>query len=102
MAALLIIAGLAGVVGSGWNLFLRADAASSRADQTLFGASCLLMMAAARLFHVEGEAGDLRRLLRRLLEEGQQGKLPPTAMPTREGTAEPGAPADGGREQSSP
>jgi hypothetical protein len=98
MAALLFIAGLCGIGGSSWSLFFRADTACSHVNQTLFGATFMLATAAARLFVRETEAGNLRRLVRRFLEEEQKGKAPLGGTPSTEGTAEQGAPADRPRE----
>jgi hypothetical protein len=100
MAILLILAGLSGVAGSGWNLFFNADAAHTQTDRALFAASCGLAMAAGMLFEREREAGNLRGLVRRLLDEVQKGVASPVGTPSNGGIGEPAAvpdrPRDGG------
>jgi hypothetical protein len=100
MAILLFLAGLSGVAGSGWNLFFNAVAAHTQTDRALFAAACGLAMTAGMLFEREREAGNLRGLVRRLLDEVQKGAASLAGTPSigrmGEPAAAPDRPRDGG------
>jgi hypothetical protein len=88
MAILLLLAGLGGVGGSGWNLFFKADSANTQTDRAFFAAACGLAIGAGMLLEREREASNLRRLVRRLLDEGRKAMASPDGKPSTGGIGE--------------